>query len=119
MIRVKIETENGFYTVNKPMGRYGAIHFGIVTKYMPSRKKGDTTPFSPLEQERIGQAFEEWATKVLPNILVRYEDKLLKTEIEPLTVDDVPGEDQFSIFSAMCSLINMSEDCFRIVSKSD
>jgi len=110
-----IETASGVFKVRNPMGRAGSLHFGIITKYMPANKKGENDPISPLEQERIGQGFEEWAAKVLPSLLVNYTPKGTDTPIEPITIDGVSGEDQYAIFLAICSTIEKSDNFFRIL----
>lgn len=116
MIYVNIVTASETkVTVRKPMGRIGAIHFGIITKYMPMNKHNDPEAgMSPLEQERIGQAFEEWSQKVLPNILVTYQPK---DTPEPITatIDDLDGADQYSIFLALTSMVSVNGDFFRII----
>lgn len=115
MLYYNIETASGVYKLRKPMGRIGSIHFGIITKYLPSQKKAEGDPLSPMEQERIGQGFEEWATRVLKELLVSFTPKDSTTPIEPLTVDDVSGEDQYALFLAICSTMEMSESFFRIL----
>lgn len=115
MIYVTIETDAGTYVVRKPMGRIGSLHFGILTKYMPSNKKGDESMLSPMEQERIGTAFEEWSQKILPNILVSFKAKD-EPEAKPITLDELTGEEQFFIFAALTSLVKVGDNSFRVVS---
>lgn len=115
MIYINIETASGVFKIRKPMGRMGALHFGIITKYMPANKKKEGDPMSPMEQERIGQGFEEWATKVLPNLLVSYTPKDAASPVDTLTIDDVSGEDQYALFLAICSTMETSDSFFRIV----
>ena len=110
-----IETSTGVFKVRNPMGRMGTLHFGIITKYMPANKKAEGDPVSPLEQERIGQGFEEWAQKVLPNLLVSFTPKGSEVTKEPITIDDVEGGDQYAIFLAICSTIEKSDNFFRIL----
>lgn len=117
MIYVTIEVDSGTkFTVKKPMGRMGAIHFGLITKYMPTRKRDEGAGLSPLEQERIGQAFEEWSVKVLPNILVNTQEKDAP-ETQLITVDEMSGEDQYAIFLALTSMLSVGENFFRIIPK--
>jgi len=115
MLYYDVETASGVFKIRKPMGRIGAIHFGIITKYMPASKKVDGDPMSPMEQERIGQGFEEWATKVLPNILVSFTPKGNPEPLQNITIEDVSGEDQYSLFLAICSTMEVSESFFRII----
>jgi len=112
-----IETPNGVIQVRKPMGRVGAIHLGIITKFMPANKKKEGDPISPLEQERIGEGFEQWAQKVLPQILVSFTPKGEPAPIPTVTVDDLDGADQYGIFLAICSTLDGSQDFFRILQK--
>jgi hypothetical protein len=118
MIYIELYANSGTkYTVRKPMGRMGAIHFGIITKYMPTNKNRDPEAgMSPLEQERIGQAFDEWSVKVLPHILVNYTPPDAKEPITNITIDDIDGPDQYSIFLALTSTMTVNSDFFRVIS---
>lgn len=109
------ETESGVYKVKRPMGRIGAIHFGIITKYMPANKKEKDAPLSPMEQERIADGFEVWAAKVLPNILVSFTPKGAPTPNATVTIDDMSGEDQYAMFIAVSSQLEVSESFFRLI----
>jgi len=114
MLYYDIETASGVFKIRKPMGRMGALHFGIITKYMPANKKKEGDPMSPMEQERIGQGFEEWAQRVLPQILVSFTPK----DAQPLpsiTIEDVSGEDQYALFLAVCSTMEVTETFFRVI----
>lgn len=114
MIYVDIKTKSGVFRVRKPMGRIGAIHFGIITKYMTGGAAGEQ--MSPAQREALGEGFIEWSEKVLPKIIVAYTPEG-KEIINEYKIDDITGEDQFAIFTAMISLIEVSEDYFQIVSK--
>ncbi|MFA5306095.1 MAG: hypothetical protein WC365_01460 [Candidatus Babeliales bacterium] len=115
MIFINVEVKSGVYKIRKPMGRMGALHFGIITKYMPANKKAEGDPMSPMEQERIGEGFEQWAQKVLPNLLISFTPKDSAAPKDSITIDDVSGEDQYSLFLAVCSTMETSETFFRIV----
>lgn len=115
MIYMNIETITGIYKIRKPMGRIGALHFGIITKFMPANKKAEGDPLSPMEQERIGLGFEEWSAKILPNILVSFTPTGAPEPLEKITIDDMSGEDQYSLFLAVCSTMEASEKFFRII----
>jgi hypothetical protein len=112
-----IETPSGVIQLRKPMGRVGAIHLGIITKYMPANKKKEGDPLSPAEQERIGEGFEQWAAKVLPQILMSFTPKGASAPTPNATVDDLAGEDQYGAFLAICSTLDGSQDFFRIIQK--
>jgi hypothetical protein len=115
MIYIDIETSTGVYKVRNPTGRMGALHLGIITKYMPANKKKEGDPISPLEQERIGDGFEQWAAKVLPNILVAFTPRGATSPLPTVTIDDMSGEDQYAVFLAVCSTMDSSENFFRIL----
>lgn len=113
-IYVDIKTKSGIFRVKKPMGRIGAIHFGIITKHMAGGVEGEE--MSPAQRTELGEGFMEWAEKVLPKILISFKPNDAEL-IENYKVDDISGEDQFAIFTAMMSLIEVSEDYFQIITK--
>lgn len=100
----QIETNNGIYKVRNPVGRIGAIHFGIITKSTPT-DGGDSEQLSPGAMNKLTEGFEEWSVKVLPHIIVE----------GPFKYEEMPGEDQYAIFLAMFSLIKVGKEFFRIV----
>jgi hypothetical protein len=102
-----IETPNGVYKVRRPVGRVGVIHFTLVTKSIPTTidEEGNTI-ISPADQERFTAAFSEWTEKVLPTIYVE----------GPVKVTEMPGEDQYALFLAMFSTVNLNRpDLFRFI----
>jgi hypothetical protein len=101
----KIETGNGVYTVKTPLGRIGAIHFGIISKCVPGDMSDGDDTLSPAAQEKLYEGFLEWSQKVLPNIITE----------GPFKYDEMPGEDQYAIFIALFSTLNIKGDFFRIV----
>lgn len=110
MGNVKIETANGTYTVRVPTGRLGSVHFGIMQACAPTSDAKDENgnPVqSPADKERFNDNFEKWCQKVLPSIIVAGESSC--------KFDDMPGEDQYAIFIALMSRVNISNDLFRIV----
>lgn len=113
-IYVDIKTKSGVFRVRKPMGRIGAIHFGVITKYMSG--SGGEEEMSPAQRAALGEGFIEWSEKVLPKILISYTPEGGEV-INDCKVDDITGEDQFAIFTAMMSIIEVSEDYFQIISK--
>lgn len=112
---VKIETANGVYHIRRPTERHGARHMAIITgaaslnaEKLPEPKEGEepvVPKMSERDQERLTEAFEKWATQVLPHIV----------SSGPYEYKDMPGEDQYAIFLAMMGETNMSEELFRIV----
>jgi hypothetical protein len=107
-LKYNIETPNGVYTVKRPVGRAGVIHFTLVSKSIPTTVDPETgeTIVSPGDQERFVDAFVEWTTKVLPTIYVS----------GPVPVEDMPGEDQYALFLAMFSTVNLGgSDLFRFI----
>jgi hypothetical protein len=104
-----VETPSGVYTVKRPGGRVGVIHFTLVSKAMPSGQKDPETGelvTSPADQDRLEKSFMEWTEKVLPAIYVD----------GPTSLQDMPGEDQYALFLAMFTTVNVGgRDLFRFV----
>lgn len=108
-LRYKIMAPNGEYVINRPTGRAGVIHFTLVTKCIPSNfdEEGKAV-ISPADQDRFTDAFYEWTEKVLPLIFVEGPNDI--------NVDEMPGEDQYALFLAMFSVVNLSnQDLFRFI----
>ena len=127
-IYIKIETVKGIYRVRNPMGRMGAIHFGIVTKYLDGGEEptiaekaaleaGEKLPakkMSPMQRANLAEALIEWTQKVLPNILVGFTPKDSPDEV-PIKVDEIKGEEQAAIFYALLEDITVGDEYFRII----
>jgi hypothetical protein len=108
-LRYKIITSNGEYIVKRPVGRTGVIHFTLVSRAIPTTINPETGEVivTPADQERFTQAFDEWTQKVLPDIFV---------EGPVPSVKEMPGEDQYALFLAMFSTVNLGgQDLFRFV----
>jgi len=112
-IYVDIKTKSGIFRVKKPLGRIGAIHFGIITKYISGNAEDGT--MSPAQREGLSDGFMEWAEKVLPKIFTSFTPEGQAVAQEDFKIEDITGEDQFAIFSAMMSLIEVSEDYFQVI----
>lgn len=102
VINYKIETASGIYTVRRPIGRIGAIHFSILSGHAPTSGEEKATA---RDLERLAEGFEIWANKVLPHIIID----------GPFNFEEMPGEDQYAIYMALMSQVNVSEDFFRFV----
>lgn len=113
-IYIDVKTKSGIFRVRKPLGRIGAIHFGIITKYMSGGTSGEE--MTPAQKESLGEGFIEWTDKVLPKILISFTPNGGELQAD-YKIDEITGEDQFAIFSAMMSLIEVSEDYFQIVTR--
>lgn len=117
---MKIEICGEVIEVHKPIGRMGAVHFGLMSKAIPDH--GDTSsmseedlevlrkkPLSPEERSKLMEVFEEWSSRVLPNIVVGGPEKYKQ----------LSGEQQFGIFMALMQSSdiakNPGEDIFRII----
>jgi len=113
-----------------PMGRIGAIHFAILTKYMDgnqteltledkakleSGEKPDAKPMTSEMKANISEAFIEWSGKVLPQILVGFTPEGAPEENLAIKIDDVTGEDQFAIFMALLEQLEVGDEFFRVV----
>jgi hypothetical protein len=108
-LKYRIETPNGEYYVKRPVGRAGVVHFTLVTKCIPSQfdEQGKAV-ISPADQERFSVAFAEWSEKVLPAIFIEGPNGI--------KVEEMPGEDQYALFLAMFSTVNLShKDLFRFI----
>lgn len=104
----KVETPSGVYTVKRPVGRVGIAHFTLVSKSIPTTKDPETGKviISPADQDRFEKAFVDWTEKVLPSIYIS----------GPTSLEDMPGEDQYALFLAMFTTVNISgSDLFRFV----
>ncbi len=112
VIYIDIKTKSGVYRVRKPLGRIGAMHFGIITKYLSGGDAGEE--MSPAQRESMGEGFIEWSEKILPKILISYTPEGQPT-IDKYDSEEITGEDQFAIFSAMMSLIEVSDDYFQVI----
>jgi hypothetical protein len=107
-LRYTVKTPSGVYTVKRPVGRAGVVHFTLVSKAIPTSVDPESgqVVVSPADQERFEKAFVEWTEKVLPAIYVD----------GPTTVQDMPGEDQYALFLAMFTTVNLGgSDLFRFV----
>lgn len=112
-IYIDVKTKSGIFRVKKPLGRIGAIHFGIITKYVSGGAEDGT--MSPAQREGLGEGYIEWAEKVLPKIFTSFTPEGQTEPDAAFKAEDMTGEDQFAVFSAMMSLIEVSEEYFQIV----
>jgi len=114
-IYVDIKTKSGIFRVKKPVGRIGAIHFGIITKYVTGG--GEEDSLSPAQREAIGEGFIEWSDKVLPKIFISHTPNGETVAKQDFKVEDITGEDQFAIFTALLSLVeaNEGDNFFQVI----
>lgn len=107
----EIETKNGVYKVKMPTGQIGAINFGVISKSLPKSSETDKEGniiMSPIDEERLYKGFEEWSNKVLKRII--------DEKGSVYNYENMPGEDQWILFMAMISLIDVDgEELFRIL----
>lgn len=114
-----IETANGVYKLKRPAGRIGMIHFALLSKMEARSKEKDkdgNPVISPADEERFEKALLEWSEKVLKNILIPTDsylydiDKKTGEQIKVgITYDDIPGEDQYCLFCAISSKVNLMD----------
>lgn len=114
---VKIETVNGVYEVKKPSGKVGAMSMAILSKLAGHAKQGteygeDEKLISPRQLEGFGGVFMEWAEKILPHIVL---DSPYKKADGVTDYEDIPGEDQLAIFTAVSSHLAGDKEFFRII----
>ena len=109
----KIEVNGEVYTVKKPVGRIGAIHFSLITKCTPKEYR-NVKSLDEIDEDKIAEkvdydtlmaVFTEWSEKVLPHLLMD----------GPYKYEEMPGEDQFALFVASLEGMNIGKDFFRIV----
>lgn len=89
MVEYEFETPSGKYVVVKPTGKLGAKEWAIISKHIGSiagKKK-----LTDKDQEKIAAAFEEWAEKILPHIIIE----------STIPYEEMPGEDQLLIFNVV------------------
>lgn len=110
-----VKVKSGIYKIRNPTGRVGAIHMGILTKYLPQGNVDPEVGMSPMQQERVGQGFEEWAQKVLPQIFVGFTPEGESVADTEYKYEDIPWADQFALFSALTSQMDVDEEFFRII----
>jgi hypothetical protein len=115
MKTLKIQTANGIYDVRKPGGKLGARNMIILSKLTSAApmkiSNADQEDPAALELAKqmqaekqmvlFGAVFEEWAEKILPNIVDNY--------------DEIPGEDQLAIFMALTQDMNVTDEFFQIL----
>lgn len=104
-IRYEIETKSGVYKVDKPLGMIGTQHFGIIGRYIPT-DLSETGEMSPAQKDNMFEGFEKWAKLILP--------KIYREENE-IPLEEMTGEDQYAIFIALTSDLEVSEEFFRII----
>jgi hypothetical protein len=121
---LKIQTATGIYEVKKPGGKVGAKSMMMLSEIataegimkVPKVEDGEDPVViekviannSRITMIKAEEVFVKWAPEVIPTILVSLDGN-------PVTYDDVPGEDQLAIFLALSSEMKMSEEFFRIV----
>jgi len=107
-LRYKVKTPSGEYTVKRPVGPAGVRHFTLVSRSIPTTTDPETGELivSPADQDRFEKAFFEWTEKVLPAIFID----------GPTSLQEMPGEDQYALFLAMFTTVNLGgSDLFRFV----
>ncbi len=110
MIQKKVEVNGQVYTVRKPVGRIGTIHFGLIMKCVPkdalkSKTLDDFDAQDVMDLDKITDVFVEWSEKVLPHLIVD----------GPYKYEEMPGEDQFAIFMSMVDAVKVSKEFFRVI----
>jgi len=98
---ITVNTSNGEYQLWKPKGQTGVKHMGILLRFSRIAKDATETGMDLLDDDRVLELYEEWCTKVLPNII-------LKSPFN--SFDDIPFDDQFVIFIKMMEASNLNID---------
>ncbi len=106
MVYRKVEVNGQVYTIRKPVGRIGALHFSLITKCAPKNVRMDEeVEVESVDFDQISDVFVVWAEKVLPHLIVD----------GPYTMEEMPGEDQFALFASCLDGMNIGKDFFRVI----
>jgi len=113
MIQKKVEINGQVYTIRKPTGRVGALHFSLIAKCAPkdAMKAKNLEDFTKeqlaesVDYDKIIDTFAVWSEKVLPHLIVD----------GPFKYEDMPGEDQFGLFIASLEEMNIGKEFFRVI----
>lgn len=96
MIVIEVETDSGVYRCKRPEGLMAIKHVGILSRYAANNPTTDVDEngntivrMSIRDQERFTEGFEQWAEKVLPNILL---------DGNPYPYEEMPGEDMMACY---------------------
>ena len=111
-LRYRMETPRGIYEVNRPLGRYGAVHFALLSRCMPDTYDADGTPlYKGNVKVEFADVFKDWAIQVLKGIIHSYPI----IDGKPLSFETMPGEDQWAIFMMMAQETDTSGSSFRVL----
>lgn len=111
-LRYRIETPRGIYEINRPLGRYGSIHFALLSRCMPDTYDSDGTPlYKGNVKADFAEVFKDWSIQVLKHIVHAYP----VIDGKSITYDIMPGEDQYAIFMMMAQETDTSGSSFRML----
>jgi hypothetical protein len=111
-MRFKIETPRGMYEIARPVGRFGAIHFSLLSRCMPDQYDQEGKPlYKGNVKKDISEVYEEWASKLLKHLIISGPP----IDGQPFTYERMPGEDQFAIFMLISQETDVTLSSFRIV----
>ena len=99
-----IETPRGIFRLKKPIGRFGILHYKIMTSYAPININTESE-ISQADMIKIGNGFEEWAKQILPHIIID----------SPVPYDEMLGEDMYACYSAVIEMMSTDGELFRYV----
>lgn len=112
-LKYKIETPRGMYEVARPLGRFGTMHFSLLSRCMPDMYDQEGKPMYKGNVKRdISEVFEEWAAKVLKNIVLSGPPG---PDGQPFAFERMPGEDQYAIFMIITQETDVALSSFRLV----
>jgi hypothetical protein len=98
-----ITTPHGVYKVKKPSGRGSVRHFNIMKRAFPKNFDESGKPIiTDKDKQDEDDSADMWCSMVLPGCIVEFPQ-----DSEITSFDDVPSEDQYTIWAAMYSLITI------------
>jgi hypothetical protein len=111
-LRYRIETPRGIYEINRPLGRYGSVHFALLSRCMPDTYDVDGSPlYKGNVKVEFAEVFKDWSIQVLKHVVHSYP----VVDGKQLTYETMPGEDQYAIFMMMAQETDTSSGSFRML----
>jgi len=111
-MKFKIESPRGIYEVMRPVGRFGSIHFALLSRCMPDQYDADGTPmYKGNVKVEFADVFKDWAVQVGKHIIVAGPS----IDGQPFSFERMPGEDQWAIFMIIAGETQTNAGSFRII----
>jgi hypothetical protein len=111
-MKFKIETPRGVYEVLRPVGRFGSIHFALLSRCMPDQYDSDGTPmYKGNLKVEFADVFKDWSIQVGKHIIISGPS----IGDQPFSFERMPGEDQWAIFMLIAGETDTNAGTFRIL----